>query len=42
MKNKIPAFLICILIVETVLGDNDGDTRRVLEVMRDCMEIIRL
>ena len=40
MKPEIPALLICILIV-TSLGDND-ENMRVLEVMRDCIEIIRL
>ena len=40
MKPEIPAFLICILIV-TSFGDNDEDMR-VLEVMRDGIEIIRL
>ena len=40
MKPEIPAFLICILIV-TSFGDNDEDIR-VLEVMRDCIGIIRL
>ena len=41
MKPEIPAFLICILIV-TSFGDNDKEDIRVLEVMRDGIEIIRL